>query len=284
LGASLSLWGLSAQQQAILSTDWAHDASAALPGWPAGDWTVAPLIRPARASADAAPLTARHLHGEVGGLREATRLLLAAGQVVLDPARRLLGLGPGAPPEALSIALHELHRSRGLLPLHAAVLTGPGPDGRTQTVAITGPSGAGKSTAALRLLGRGWTLVAEDTAWLHPPSLTLLGWDRGLRLVPGTLQQFAPSWLRHRLDAPLDAAGKQWIELPRQPGPHRLDRVVVLGPPLSAVGMVAAAWTMTGLPLTVPAQALAQAGVQSLLTGVNWQGLDREAVIAALST
>lgn len=48
-------------------------------------------------------------------------------------------------------------------PLHADVVA-LRLSGAWQAVMITGPSGSGKSDLALRLMGRGWRLVADDYA------------------------------------------------------------------------------------------------------------------------
>ena len=46
-------------------------------------------------------------------------------------------------------------------PIHATSVARRSPDG-WRGVLLTGPSGAGKSDMALRLIGRGWRLVADD--------------------------------------------------------------------------------------------------------------------------
>ncbi|HEX7051157.1 MAG TPA: ATP-binding protein [Longimicrobiales bacterium] len=62
-------------------------------------------------------------------------------------------------------------------------------------IAFLGPSGTGKSTTLLRLARAGWTPLAEDLSWVEPHTLTLYGWDRGVRLWPGTLEAFLPELL-----------------------------------------------------------------------------------------
>lgn len=47
-------------------------------------------------------------------------------------------------------------------PLHATAVAQWRPRTGWRAVLISGPSGAGKSDLALRLLGRGWRLVADD--------------------------------------------------------------------------------------------------------------------------
>ena len=49
-------------------------------------------------------------------------------------------------------------------PLHGTVVARWAPAHGWRGVLITGPSGAGKSDLALRLIGRGWRLVADDYA------------------------------------------------------------------------------------------------------------------------
>jgi len=47
-------------------------------------------------------------------------------------------------------------------PLHATAVAQWAPGTGWRAILITGPSGAGKSDLALRLIGRGWRLVADD--------------------------------------------------------------------------------------------------------------------------
>ncbi len=47
-------------------------------------------------------------------------------------------------------------------PLHATAVAQWGPGIGWRGILISGPSGAGKSDLALRLIGRGWRLVADD--------------------------------------------------------------------------------------------------------------------------
>jgi ABC-type nitrate/sulfonate/bicarbonate transport system ATPase subunit len=56
-----------------------------------------------------------------------------------------------------------------------------------EATALTAQSGTGKTTTLLRLIAAGWTPLAEDLAWLDPDSLTLYGWDRGIRLWQETI-------------------------------------------------------------------------------------------------
>jgi hypothetical protein len=48
-------------------------------------------------------------------------------------------------------------------PLHATAVAQWAPGAGWRAILISGPSGAGKSDLALRLIGRGWRLVADDS-------------------------------------------------------------------------------------------------------------------------
>lgn len=109
---------------------------------------------------------------------------------------------------ALHLALGEAVRASGLVPLHAAIAIAP--NAARRATAFLGASGAGKSTMLLRLMRIGWTPVAEDFGWVDPETLTVYGWDRGVRTWPGTLEAFRPdlaarSW-------PRDAHGKLLLD------------------------------------------------------------------------
>lgn len=71
-------------------------------------------------------------------------------------------------------------------PLHATAVARFGPGG-WRGVLISGPSGSGKSDLALRLMGRGWRLVADDYC---------LVWRSGERLYGR-----APETIAHRIEA-----------------------------------------------------------------------------------
>ena len=79
------------------------------------------------------------------------------------------------------VAIGEAVASTGLLPLHSAAMSREG-----WTVAVLGPSGAGKSTTAVLAALEGWQLIAEDSAWLDPTTLSVYGADPTLRLRSGT--------------------------------------------------------------------------------------------------
>ncbi|MDQ8027320.1 MAG: HPr kinase/phosphatase C-terminal domain-containing protein [Brevundimonas sp.] len=72
-------------------------------------------------------------------------------------------------------------------PVHVTVVARCGPGGRWRGAALFGPSGAGKSDLALRLIGNGWRLVADDYAHLFASD--------------GRLFARAPETLRGRIEA-----------------------------------------------------------------------------------
>lgn len=108
----------------------------------------------------------------------------------------------GAARDVWALALTELHRAAGWLPLHAALIGTP-----THAVLIGGPSGAGKSTACLRLRAAGLTVHAEDRAWFHPDGHAL-GMDRTLRAYRDSLDRFAPHLLPAAATAPATRAAR----------------------------------------------------------------------------
>jgi hypothetical protein len=183
-------------------------------------------------------------------------------------------LTPQASPTALMVAFTAAQCAAGLLPLHAAVLSRDG-----QTLAISGPSGAGKSTAALRLLARGWALLAEDSAWYCPQRSEVVGWDSssGLRLKPESLEQFAPDFAGTALKQ--DAYGKFLLPQRRTDQALPLTRLLFLGGPLDRLATVVAVWNMTGVPLTQAGQAAQQRGITRLLSEVQVSGIDRDELV-----
>lgn len=50
----------------------------------------------------------------------------------------------------------------GVQPIHATAVAQWAPGRGWRAIVVVGPSGAGKSDLALRLIGRGWRLVADD--------------------------------------------------------------------------------------------------------------------------
>lgn len=174
---------------------------------------------------------------------------------------------------ALHVAFHEALRASGMLPVHAAVLARAG-----RAVALIGPGGAGKSTTLLRsaaAAGSGWSILSEDFSWLDPHSLVLHGWDRGLRLWPGTIARFAPELAAARWHS--DERGKRflpWADLgvPVERA-ARLDDVLRIAraadhpaappQPREALRML---WEMVGMPL-LPVVRRRVAGTVAVLLG-----------------
>ncbi|MFC4455997.1 hypothetical protein [Deinococcus sonorensis] len=269
LAVQVRLEGAAEGRASALQTEWQRQPVA----WPTA-LTLTVMPGPVEPGDTGAIQLARTLHGDlpfvVSG--ETYRLQDGSLELQLNGQQGQLAFTPQVPPAALQLAHSEAQRAAGLLPLHAAVLTR---DGRT--LAITGPSGAGKSTAALRLLGRGWALVAEDHAWYHPERGEVVGWDRGLRLRRESLERFAPEPLAAGL--PLDPMGKYVLDPPRHTGAVPLTRLIVLGRPLDRLGAVAAVWGMVGAPLTRAARAASQRGVERLLAQVPVEGVDRDLLV-----
>lgn len=186
--------------------------------------------------------------------------------------------GPGPVPEAAWVlALVEAHRAGGWLPLHAAVLSRG-----DRAAAVAGVSGAGKSTAALRLSGLGYGLLAEDHAWVHPHSGRVVGLDTHLRAREDSVGTFAP----HLLDRAVgrDAHGKLRLPLLGPGGRGTLAALLVFGLPETpdAAGRVRALWEVTGVPLTEAGRRAAARGVGTLLQGVEVRGVTRETVVDAV--
>ncbi|WP_425147139.1 hypothetical protein [Deinococcus sp.] len=183
--------------------------------------------------------------------------------------------------EALAshLALTEAGRAAGLLPLHAAVLAR---DGRA--VGVTGQSGAGKSTAALRLLEAGWSLVAEDSAWLDPVSFRVAGADVGLRVFEASVRRFAPGWLEQR--AALDAHGKLWFGTPRVQG-ATLERMYLLGAPplgqLSPAAAVTSWWAASGLPISPLTRQTVSAHLGRVASRIPTESIDRDELVTRLT-
>lgn len=182
-----------------------------------------------------------------------------------------------APLAALYLAVCEALRASGLVPLHAAVAVPPA----SGAVALLGRSGTGKSTTLLRLVTAGWTPIAEDLSWLDPADGTLYGWDRGVRLWPGTVEAFLPGLA----GAPWreDPDGKRFLDWRALGAPERrvarLSALAVIerdpvGPagwePLPAREAIRALWEAVGVPLSGRARAAAAAAVPALVGGPAW--------------
>ncbi len=192
-------------------------------------------------------------------------------------SRLLVGKG-GASAVAWSLALTEVQRAGGWLPLHAAVVARGG-----KAVAITGVSGAGKSTATLRLLGLGFRVICEDRAFWHAASGEVRGLDRWLRAFDDSVDTFAPQ-LRDQALAQRDIKGKLLLPLTPDAGAAQLLEVLALsdGSVMDSAGRVRLLWETTGYPLTRPARDAVQHGVGRLLPLLRAQTVTRHNVLDAV--
>lgn len=202
-----------------------------------------------------------HLHLSVGSDGNVARLTADEGE---------------NPPEtAWLLAFVELQRLAGWVPLHAATVARRG-----RAVAITGVSGAGKSTAALRLAGEGWTVLAEDQTWVHPATGQVTGLDRFLRTYADSLDRFAPH-LRAQVQGQ-DAYGKLMVPLrPPEEAAH-LGALLVFGLPErpDTAQRVRAVWECSGVPLLDSSRRMGAQGLSRLMRELKIRGTGRETVLA----
>jgi hypothetical protein len=173
------------------------------------------------------------------------------------------------------LLLSELHRARGWLPLHASTAALNG-----RAVSITGPSGAGKSTAALRLAGLGYAILAEDQTWLHPETRRVHGLDRWLRAYPDSLERFAPQLLPQSQGT--DVYGKHLLPLSGTREAATLEALLLLGQPteIPAAQSTRLLWEAGGLPLTPTSQQATARALGEMIRAKNIQGTEREGAIA----
>lgn len=181
---------------------------------------------------------------------------------------------------ALYLAICETLRASGLLSLHAAVVVREG-----NATALAGRSGVGKSTTFLRAIRGGWQPLAEDLSWLDPQSMTVYGWDRGVRLWPEGWERLgqeatgAEPWETDpdgKLFLPYERLGTpptrmatltRLAALQRTPGePSRWEPL----PPRAAVREL---WEATGVPLTPAVRTLAARHTPLLLSQLDLQRL-----------
>lgn len=199
--------------------------------------------------------------------------------VQLGARRSTLTCAPrGAAPDLWALAFTEAHRAAGWVPLHAALIAGRG-----GVVAVTGPSGAGKTTACLRLRAAGWTVLAEDRAWIGPGTQAA-GLDRTLRALDDSLARFAPDLLRAGPDVTRDARGKRLLPLTVPPVSLPLTAVLLLGHPgpLGAADRVREFWQATGVPLGVSGQRAVSGAAQRLVRTVPWRPADRQELMTLI--
>ena len=187
------------------------------------------------------------------------------------------GAAPSLPyTETLHLAVAEGLRCSGLLPLHVAgavFMTATGPE----TSVFAGPSGTGKSTTLLHAVAAGGQPVAEDLMWYDPHSRLVYGWDRGIRLLPGSLS-FLPARVRE-CDWPVSTDGKTNVpysalsDSPVVRGGTPLSRFVVLTrspgedsrlEPLPRREAALAVWEAARLPLADEARAQVTRHIEEL--------------------
>lgn len=127
-------------------------------------------------------------HADGGSLR--CDPVAGTAEIVAEPGAAATWL---ATRPLLTLALMEIVRARGLHPLHAAALAGPGGG-----VLVCGPSGAGKSTLALALAAAGLDYLGDDLALLRarPDDVEVLGFPDELGLADGPRR---PGWPKGRL-------------------------------------------------------------------------------------
>ncbi len=192
----------------------------------------------------------------------------------LSPRPEILVSPEGVSEAAWLLAIAELQRLSGWLPLHAATVAQD-----DHAVSVTGVSGAGKSTAALRFAAQSWTVLAEDQTWVHPASMRVTGLDRYLRTYLDSLDRFAPE-LKAQIQGQ-DAYGKQMLPLKPPAEPAELRGLLVFGlpPQPAAAESVRAVWECTGIPLFPATRKVAAQAVGELLRGLRVQGTNREGVL-----
>lgn len=217
------------------------------------------------------------------GQQESGETLWLDGLMRLRPLANgvLVQVQAGAWPQeaAWLLALAEAQRRAGWLPLHAATVAQPvATSGGEGAVSFSGVSGAGKSTAALRLMGLGYRVLAEDQTWFHAVSGQVVGLDRWLRTYPDSLERFAPQLAREGCSK--DAYGKLMLPLPAQK-PAALRELLFFGLPTapSRADRVRAVWECAGVPLLPSTRQLSAQAVGQLLATISVSGTSREQVL-----
>ena len=192
---------------------------------------------------------------------------------------------PSAPTERMVVALHvalcEILRAGGFIPLRAAVAVR---DGRA--TALVGAGGTGKSTTLVTAVDAGWLPLGENLAWLDPSTRQIYGWrgDRGVRITDDGMRRLPDRARRARWRRGRD--GRLFLtygELaPTRPARASLTRVAVLHrdagrdtryEPLEADEATRALWHSAGDPLSPHSRALFAARVPELLERLEWKRL-----------
>ncbi len=88
---------------------------------------------------------------------------------------------------AMTNALHEAIALAGIVPFHAAAVHRLATsDDPPQTWMILGRSGHGKTTTMLRAMDAGWRPLSEDSCWLNPSTLEIVGSDSTIGVRPSS--------------------------------------------------------------------------------------------------
>ncbi|MBF6595762.1 MAG: hypothetical protein IVW51_15155 [Thermaceae bacterium] len=208
----------------------------------------------------------------LGGLEGGVRLEVSPSASEIG----LWGQGPSLA-ETLHLAVCEVLRVAGLLPLHAAAASQ-----EDKAWILLGASGSGKTTTLLQALTTGWNPVAEDFCVFDANSHLVCGLDGGLRLWPDTLEVLRQHFPGIRAEF---REGKWFVPysaMGLSTHPARAFRLTVLNPkaalgsPLSARDVALALWQAAGVPLSRIGRA--QAGLLvSSLARLPWSRWRREA-------
>ena len=158
--------------------------------------------------------------------------------------------------DLVDVVVTDSLRVSGLISLHASIAMRER-DG--YAIAFLGRSGAGKSTTLVHALVAGYTALCEDFAWCDPLSHAVVGFDRGLRLLPDSARVFEQL---HGI-RPVMQQGNKWFVPYADMGVHRrtarLASIYILDRQHGAITeiiearaneAVVALWKASGLPLT----------------------------------
>lgn len=181
----------------------------------------------------------------------------------------------------LHVAMCETLRSRGFVPLHAAVVVRDG-----KATAVVGRRGVGKSSTLLALIEQGWAPLGEDVAWLDWNTRRVHAWsgEIGVRLTDEGLGRLPMRWRDARWRRARDEKLLLLYDdmsVPRTLSAE-LTRVVVLERdasvstvvrPLPMRAAVRALWECAGVPLCTFSRDTFAAQVPLLLSRLEWATL-----------
>jgi hypothetical protein len=158
----------------------------AAPTWPQGAAPPAPQM-----------LGGAGVRGALLDANHAALAVLDTGRAVVRLSRALLAHSYHARYEFLEFAVYVLaQHARGMLPLHAGcVALGDA------AVLIVGDSGAGKSTLSLLALAEGLQFLTEDSCFVDPASLDVVGVPNFLHLRFDALDWLQDAAWRERVQA-----------------------------------------------------------------------------------